>query len=116
MAPSRCHSKAKVGGGVPVHDPGEQPSGCKAKRVRRATVPAKRRTRKLWGNAKGNFTSSGRYASATVRGTQWLTEDTCAGTLVRVVSGVVSVSDFPHHRSFLLNAGKQFLSHPGKGG
>ena len=47
-----------------------------------AITAAKRRTRKLWGQAKGNFRTVGRYAAATVRGTKWLTEDMCAGTLI----------------------------------
>ncbi|HWF36839.1 MAG TPA: hypothetical protein VG295_15775, partial [Solirubrobacteraceae bacterium] len=58
----------------------------------------------------------GTNASATVRGTQWLTEDTCAGTLIRVARGVVSVDDFPHHRTFLLRAPHSFLAHRGRGG
>jgi hypothetical protein len=72
--------------------------------------------RRLWGNVHGNFRTTGRYASATVRGTEWLTEDTCAGTLVKVARGVVSVDDFPHHRTVLVRAPHRFLSHPGPGG
>ena len=33
------------------------------------------------------------YSSATVRGTTWLTQDTCAGTLTKVTQGVVAVRD-----------------------
>ncbi len=72
--------------------------------------------RRLWGNAKGKFRTVGRYASATVRGTKWLTEETCAGTLIRVARGVVSVLDIPHHRTLLLRAPHSFLSHPSRGG
>jgi hypothetical protein len=96
---------------------GPLPSGCKAKRASLAAVVAGHsKARRLWANAKGNFRTVGRYASATVRGTKWLTEDTCAGTLIRVVRGVVSVADFPHHRTFLLKAGHSFTSHLGRGG
>ena len=35
----------------------------------------------LWGNGKGKFRTSGKYSSATVRGTIWLTQDRCDGTL-----------------------------------
>jgi hypothetical protein len=73
-------------------------------------------SRKLWGDAKGNFRTVGRYAAATVRGTKWLTEDLCAGTLIRVARHAVDVEDFPHHRRFLLGAPHQFLVHPGRGG
>jgi hypothetical protein len=77
-----------------------------------ATSAAKRRTRKLWGEAKGNFRTVGRYAAATVRGTKWLTEDKCTGTLIRVVQHTVTVDAFPHKRHFLLGQGRSFIAHP----
>jgi hypothetical protein len=44
-------------------------------------VHAARRTRRrLFGHAHGRFRTRGRNSSATVRGTKWVTEDTCAGT------------------------------------
>ncbi len=103
---------------------GALPSGCGGKTIavghgRARTAAAKSghgTARRLWGNAKGNFRTVGHDASATVRGTKWLTEDTCDGTEVRVARGVVSVDDFPHHRGFLLRAPHGFLSHPGRGG
>ena len=72
----------------------------------------KRRTRKLWGNGKGSFRVGGQYSSATVRGTKWLVQDSCAGTLTRVVSGVVAVSDRVRHKTILLRAGKKYLARP----
>jgi hypothetical protein len=102
---------------------GPLPTGCSATaRGHKAARTAARghgahgTVRRLWGNAKGNFRTVGRYASATVRGTKWLTEDTCAGTLIRVARGVVSVEDLPHHRTRLLRAPHSLLSHPGRGG
>lgn len=61
-----------------------------------ATAAAKRRkrVRRLWGDGKGSFRTSGRYSAATVRGTRWLTEDRCDGTITRVVRGEVRVDDF----------------------
>jgi hypothetical protein len=61
-----------------------------------ATAAAKRRkrVRRLWGDGKGSFRTSGRYSAATVRGTRWLTEDRCDGTITRVVRGEVQVDDF----------------------
>ena len=44
---------------------------------------------KLWGNGKGKFRTSGKYSSATVRGTIWLVEDRCEGTLTKVTRGTV---------------------------
>ena len=73
------------------------------------------RIRKLWGNGSGHFRTVGSDASASELGTKWLTEDTCAGTLIRVTQGAVAVDDFPHHRTFVLRAPHSFLAHPGKG-
>ena len=54
----------------------------------------KRPTRRLWGSGKGRYRTRGRYSSATVRGTKWLTEDLCDGTRTTVVEGTVVVHDF----------------------
>jgi hypothetical protein len=61
-----------------------------------ASTAAKRRkrVRRLWGDGAGSFRTSGRYSAATVRGTRWLTEDRCDGTVTRVVRGEVEVDDF----------------------
>lgn len=96
---------------------GPKPSGCSA--AQGATVARKHprhRKRSLWGNSKGDFRTRGTYASATERGTKWLTEDTCAGTLIHVAQGEVTVDDLPHHRTLLLKAPHSYLAHPGKGG
>jgi hypothetical protein len=98
---------------------GPKPSGCSA--ASSATV-ARRHSRKrvrkrsLWGNSKGDFRTKGAYASATERGTRWLTQDTCAGTLIHVTQGEVTVDDLPHHRTLLLKAPRSYLAHRGKGG
>lgn len=42
---------------------------------------AANRRRSLFGNAHGRFRTRGRNSSATVRGTEWLTEDRCTGTV-----------------------------------
>ena len=58
------------------------------------TLAKKRPTRRLWGSGKGRFRTRGRYSSATVRGTKWLTEDLCDATRITVVEGTVVVHDF----------------------
>ena len=78
---------------------------------RRTTSGAPPR-RRLWGNAKGTFRTNGRYAAAAVRGTVWLTEDTCAGTLVRVRTGRVAVRDRVRNRTILLRAGQSYTARP----
>jgi hypothetical protein len=65
--------------------------------------------RHLWGNAHGNFQTGGRYASATVGGTKWLTEDGCRGTNVKVVRGVVAVEDLKTHQTTSVHAGHSLL-------
>ena len=56
--------------------------------------------RQLWGNAHGNYTTKGRYGSAAVSGTIWLTQDRCDGTYVRVTKDNVIVIAYahPHHK------------------
>jgi hypothetical protein len=70
----------------------------------------RRRQRHLWGNGKGKFRTTGQFSSATVRGTIWLTQDSCAGTLVKVKRGIVAVDDFTRHRTFLVKAGHSHLA------
>ena len=66
--------------------------------------------RRIWGDAHGDFQTGGRYAAATVGGTRWLTEDTCAGTRVAVARGVVSVADHRTHRTVLVTAHHSYLA------
>jgi hypothetical protein len=77
-----------------------------------AAAKKKPHTRKLWGSGKGSFRVSGQYSSATVRGTKWLVQDSCAGTLTKVVRGVVSVRDAVRHKTIVLRAGKKYLAKP----
>ena len=83
------------------------------KRAHAAAAAAKQaKTRKLWGSGHGSFRTRGQYSAATVRGTKWLVEDSCAGTLTRVAHGVVSVRDNVRHKTITLRAGKQYLARP----
>ncbi len=61
-------------------------SACGANRasVSQTRRRSKKRVRRLFGNAKGRFRTSGRNAAATVRGTRWSVQDRCDGTLVKV--------------------------------
>jgi DNA-binding beta-propeller fold protein YncE len=69
--------------------------------------------RKLWGNANGRFRSQGRYSSSAVRGTRWLTQDSCEGTLTAVRRGRVAVRDFVRDTTTVLEAGERYLARPG---
>ena len=66
--------------------------------------------RHTWGNAKGSFRTKGRYASATVRGTLWRTDDYCNGTLITVLRGRVDVFDLVLHKHFLISAGHSYFA------
>ncbi|CAB4937540.1 unannotated protein [freshwater metagenome] len=89
--------------------------GCpKIKRTAKTsdtTATASRRKRRfLWGSGKGHFQTTGNSGAAVVRGTKWYAEDTCAGTLVKVVRGIVDVSDFGRHRTVRVRAGHKYLA------
>jgi hypothetical protein len=70
----------------------------------------RRPVRRLWGSGKGRFSTRARYSAATVRGTRWLTQDRCDGTLTRVMQGVVSVQDFRLRKTKLVKAGQSYLA------
>jgi hypothetical protein len=74
-----------------------------AKRKPRST----RTVRRLWGRGKGDFRTAGKRSSATVRGTWWLVEDRCDGTLTRVRRGTVDVRDIRLRKTIRLRAGKR---------
>jgi len=80
------------------------------RRGRAATAAKKPKKRKLWGNGKGSFRTTGKYSAATVRGTKWLVEDSCRGTLTRVKQGSVKVRH--GKRTIILRAGKRYLARP----
>jgi hypothetical protein len=92
-----------------------QPLAPCAKRAKAAAAAARKkkpRTRGLWGSGHGSFRTVGQYSAATVRGTKWFVQDSCAGTLTRVAHGVVSVRDNVRHRTVTLRAGKTYLARP----
>jgi len=72
-----------------------------------ATKPSERH---LWGNGQGRFRTAGKFAATTVRGTVWLTRDTCTQTLIRVRSGRVEVFDLVLRRRVTVTAGKSYIA------
>jgi hypothetical protein len=70
----------------------------------------KPRKRRLWGDGKGHFRTQGKHSAATVVGTKWLVQDSCAGTLTKVARGVVSVRDFGKKKTIKVKAGKHYLA------
>jgi hypothetical protein len=84
------------------------------KGARSATVDKKKGPKsvlgKLWGNGKGKYRTTGKYSSATVRGTIWLTQDECDGTLTKVTRGTVQVRDFKRKKTVTVKAGHSYLA------
>ena len=75
------------------------------------TKPNPRVVRRLWGQDRGGrFRTHGQNSIATVRGTRWLTEDRCDGTLTRVTEGAVEVRDRRTGRRVLVRAGQSYLA------
>lgn len=91
--------------------------------TRSATVPIVARSatvrprshkvvRQLWGHDNGGkFVTIGRSASAAVRGTIWLTQDRCDGTLIRVFRGRVLVHAASRRHDLLIGAGQSYFAH-----
>ena len=77
-----------------------------------AAAKQKPKTRKLWGDGRGSFRTVGKYSAATVRGTEWLVQDSCTGTLTRVTQGAVAVRDNAKRKTIVLRAGKRYLARP----
>jgi hypothetical protein len=71
---------------------------------------SKKPVRRVWGNGKGRFSTQGRYSSATVRGTHWLTQDQCNGTLTKVLRGIVAVHVFRSRKNVSVPAGHSYLA------
>jgi hypothetical protein len=87
-------------------------SACSA--VGRAATSAtkkKQPVRRLWGSDHGGrFETRGRGSVATVRGTAWMTRDTCRGTLTRVTEGAVAVRDLRRHQTVVIRRGHEYLA------
>jgi streptogramin lyase len=110
------HQPLRARGRVDLRLRGGDFSRCRRARrsgARRSTADAAaiRRVRRLWGrDRRGRFRTFGRHSHATVRGTRWLTEDRCNGTLTRVTEGSVVVRDTARRRSVVVRAGRSYLA------
>ena len=85
---------------------------CRAGAAKLASASSKKRPgRRLWGRDRnGKFRTHGNDSVASVRGTRWLTEDTCAGTRTRVTEGSVAVRDLNRKRPVVVRAGHSYLA------
>jgi DNA-binding beta-propeller fold protein YncE len=70
----------------------------------------KHAVRKLWANAHGSFSTKGNYAAGAVQGTEWLTEDLCEGTIIRVTRDKVAVTNLVNHHHVEVTTGHKYLA------
>ncbi len=76
----------------------------------RVATSGKHVVRKLWANAHGKFSTQGNYAAGAVQGTEWLTEDLCEGTLIKVTRDKVAVTNLVNHRHVEVKTGHKYLA------
>jgi hypothetical protein len=75
-----------------------------------ATAAGKRR-RKLWGSGSGGYRTAGSGSTGSVVGTTWLTLDTCAHTLTKVIDGHgVLVFDKKTKKKKLVGPGEKYFA------
>jgi hypothetical protein len=70
--------------------------------------------RRLFARGRGRFRTRGRYGSGTKRGTIFLTEDRCDGTLFKVTEGQIAVRDFVTGKTIIVKAGGRYFARQGK--
>lgn len=67
--------------------------------------------RSLFVNGGGEFAAQGHYATATAtHSAQWVTEDECPGTLIKVARGSVTVRDLSRHTTVVVRG--SYLARP----
>jgi hypothetical protein len=70
-----------------------------------------KRRRRVWGSGRGNYKTSGSGGTGSVRGTTWLTKDTCRGTNFKVTDGIgITVFDFDLGQAFDVGPGQSYFA------
>ncbi len=105
---------AGAGGTVDIHLRGGA-AGCRTARTGAAhhyeNAAPRPVARRLWGkDSNGKYRTHGRNSVATVRGTVWMTSETCAGTLTRVREGAVVVRDTVRKKTVLVRKSCSYLA------
>jgi hypothetical protein len=83
---------------------------CKAHKAADATIASSRTLQLLRASAHGKFSTRGRYAAATARGTVWTVADRCDGTLSHDITDSIAVTDLVRHKTIILHAGQSYLA------
>jgi hypothetical protein len=94
-----CSSTGAGSGSRALAAAGASPTKGKVKPVRR-----------LWASGKGTYKATGKYASATVRGTFWQIADYCHGTFVYVRQGTVEVHDLVTGKTVQVKSGTSYFA------
>jgi hypothetical protein len=69
------------------------------------------RKHRIWGSGSGNYSTSGSGGTGSVRGTTYLTKDTCRGTFFKVTEGIgISVRDFDLGQTVKLGPGQSYFA------
>jgi DNA-binding beta-propeller fold protein YncE len=87
-----------------------RPATLGAPYARAAAASGSHVVRKLWANAHGKFSTKGNYAAGAVQGTEWLTEDLCDGTYIKVTRDKVAVTNLVNHRKVEVKVGHHYLA------
>jgi hypothetical protein len=106
----RVEQNATAGGLVSLVIRDNEPRSVCAPAAAREAALNQRILGLLRGTAHGRFRTVGRFAAATVRGTNWGVRDRCDGTLTVVREGVVAVSDFVRHTTVIVRTGQTYLA------
>jgi DNA-binding beta-propeller fold protein YncE len=103
-ARERSHIARARAGAVPARA-GSSPGPASA-----ASASGSHVVRKLWANAHGKFSTKGNYAAGAVQGTEWLTEDLCDGTYIKVTRDKVAVTNLVNHHRVEVTTGHHYLA------
>jgi hypothetical protein len=87
----------------------------RTRRGRRGARPALPSARKLRINVdekarRGGWRVHGRYSIGASRGTDWITEEKCEGTVTTVISGTVRVRDLGRRKTVSVRAGERYVA------
>jgi Ca2+-binding RTX toxin-like protein len=82
------------------------------RRSKEAGASQRRTIRRLRGRTRGRHRFRGRNSAGVTRGTRWVMEDRCDGTLTRVLEGSVLVRDFAKRRNVVVRSGRSYLARP----
>lgn len=112
-ATANAHATAKLNERLSCAGGGADSAGAHAASRPVAYAAAKRR-RKLWGSGSGTYSTAGVGGTGSLRGTEWLTLDTCRGTRFYVKSGIgITVFDKAKKKSVELSPGDSYFAKRG---